>query len=194
MTCRPGAECPVIFFLGGCRQTGIPGILSRKGDIAKKEEEGLKKDKESAKKYEWRLRADRTTGHLKSSIYSRNFSFDMGQAASFEEKDDHPCAVEYLFAAPAGSLSTGFATECARENLEVDDIELSLTGTLHNILAHMGIEHGDPSVKQIELKCFASTFDEEEKVRAAWQKTIDRSPIASTLKKAVDLQLKLIFV
>ena len=181
------------FFLGRLPADGYTRYFVRKGDIAKKEEEGLKKDKESAKKYEWRLRA-RSTGHLKSSIYSRNFSFDMGQAASFEEKDDHPCAVEYLFAALAGSLSTGFATECARENLEVDDIELSLTGTLHNILAHMGIEHGDPSVKQIELKCFASTFDEEEKVRAAWQKTIDRSPIASTLKKAVDLQLKLIFV
>jgi uncharacterized OsmC-like protein len=180
-------------FLGRLTADEYTRYFVRKGDTSKKKEENLKKDKEAAKKYEWRLRA-RSTGHLKSSIYTRNFSFDMGQAASFEEKDAHPCAVEYLYAALDGSLSTAFATECARQNLEVDDIELSLAGTLHNILAHMGLEHGDPSVKQIELKCFASTFDDEEKVRAAWQKTVDRSPIASTLKKAVDLQLKLVLV
>lgn len=181
------------FYLGRLPADGYTRYFVRKGETPHREDEDLEKDKHAAKKYEWRLRA-RSTGHLKSSIYSRNFSFDVGQATSFEEKDAHPCAVEYLFGALAGSLSTGFATECARENLEVDDIELSLTGTLHNILAHIGLEDGDPSVKQIELKCFASTFDDEEKVRAAWQRTIDRSPIAATLKKAVDLQFKLAFV
>lgn len=180
-------------YLGRFPADGYTRYFVRKGEAPHKEDEDLEKDKDAAKKYEWRLRA-RSTGHLKSSIYTRNFSFDVGQAASFEKKDAHPCAVEYLFGALAGSLSTGFATECARENLEVDDIELSLTGTLHNILAHMGLEDGDPSVKQIELKCFASTFNDEQKVRAAWQRTIDRSPIAATLKKAADLQFKLAFV
>lgn len=180
-------------YLGKLSADGYTRYFVRKGEASRKEDENLEKDKEASKKYEWRLRA-RSTGHLKSSIYTRNFSFDVGQAASFKEKDAHPCAVEYLFGALAGSLSTGFATECARENLEVDDIELSLTGTLHNILVHMGIEDGDSSVKQIELKCFASTFDDNEKVKAAWLRTIDRSPIAATLKKAVDLQFKLVFV
>ncbi|MFH2057967.1 MAG: OsmC family protein [Pseudomonadota bacterium] len=180
-------------YLGKREATGYARYFVKKGTVPKKEDEDLEKDKETAKQYEWRLRA-RSTGHLKSSVYARNFSFDVGQAASFEEKDAHPSSLEYLFGALAGSLSTGFATECAKATLEVDDIEISLTGTLINILAHMGLEEGDPSIKKIELKCFASTFDNEQKVKSAWQRTIDRSPIAATLKKAVDLQFKLVFV
>jgi uncharacterized OsmC-like protein len=173
--------------------TGYCRYFVEKGTSLETEKEDFEKDKKAAVQYEWRLRS-RATGHLKSSVYVRNFSFDIGQAASFEEKDIQPSALEYLFGAFAGSLSTGFATECAKQNLEVDDIEISLTGTLHNVLAHMGLEDGDPSIKIIQLKCFASTFDDEERVKSAWQKTIDKSPIAATLKKAVNLQLMLVFV
>jgi uncharacterized OsmC-like protein/TusA-related sulfurtransferase len=180
-------------YLGKTTGDGFTRYFVKRGTDKKKEEESLKEDFDKAKKYEWRLRA-RSQGHLKSMVYSRNFSFEMGQPASFEEKDKYPCAVEYLFAALAGSLSTAFSTECAKDNLEVDDIEISLSGSLHNILAHMGLEEGDPSVSTIELKCFASTFDDEDKVRAVWNRTVSRSPVAATLTKAVDLQIKLALV
>lgn len=180
-------------YLGKLEEDGYVRYFVKKGSGIQQEEKALAKDKEEAKKYEWRLRA-RATGHLKSTVYARNFAFDVGQAASFEEKDAHPCALEYLFGALAGSLTTGFASECARDSLEVDDIELSLSGSLNNILAHMGLEEGDPSVKTVELKCFASTFDDEEKVKEAWQRTVSRSPLVATLKKAVELQLKFVIV
>lgn len=165
----------------------------RRGSTAKEEEKALKEDLQQAKEYEWRLRS-RSTGHLQSTVYARNFSFEVGQSASFEEQDKHPCAVEYLFGALAGSLASAFATECAKEDLEVDDIEISLSGSLNNILAHIGIEEGDPSIKTIELKCFASTFDDEDKVKAVWDRTVARSPIAATLSKAVELKIKLALV
>ena len=180
-------------YLGKMPGDGYTRYFVKKGSGVQAEEAALAKDKEEARKYQWRLRA-RTTGHLKSTVYARNFAFDVGQAASFEEKDAHPCALEYLFGALAGSLTSGFATECARDNLEVDDIELSLSGRLENILAHLGLEEGDPSIAAIEMKCFASTFDDEEKVKSVWQRTLDRSPLVATLKKAVDLQMKLVIV
>jgi len=180
-------------YLGKMPGDGYTRYFVKKGSGVQAEEAALAKDKEEARKYQWRLRA-RTTGHLKSTVYARNFAFDVGQAASFEEKDAHPCALEYLFGALAGSLTSGFATECARDNLEVDDIELSLSGTLENILAHLGLEEGDPSIAAIEMKCFASTFDDEEKVKSVCQRTLDRSPLVATLKKAVDLQMKLVIV
>ena len=180
-------------YLGQLAGDGCTRYFVRKGSGVAQEEEALRQDKESAKHYEWRLRA-RSTGHLKSTIYTRNFSFDIGQAASFEEKDSHPCALEYLFGALAGSLTTAFATECARENLEVDDIEISLGGSLVNILAHLGLEDGDPAVQRISLKCFASTFAEEAKVEAVWQRTVRRSPLVATLQKAVALEIKLVMV
>lgn len=180
-------------YLGREKGEGYDRYFIRRGRNEKKDEEALKDDLEQAKKYEWRLRT-RATGHLKSTVYARNFSFEIGQPASFEEKDKAPCSVEYLFGALAGSLSTAFATECAKENLEVDDIEISLSGSLHNILAHLGLEDGDPSVKEIEVKCFASTFDDEEKVKQVWERTVARSPVAATLKKAIDLKLKLALI
>jgi TusA-related sulfurtransferase/uncharacterized OsmC-like protein len=180
-------------YLGTEAGDGFSRYFVKRGSSAQKEQESLKEDLDKARQYEWRLRA-RSQGHLRSVVYSRNFSFEIGQPASFEEKDSHPCAVEYLFAALAGSLSTAFATECSKDNLEVDDIEISLSGTLHNIVAHLGLEEGDPSISTIDLKCFASTFDDEEKVRAAWDRTVCRSPVAATLAKAVDLNLKLALV
>ncbi len=180
-------------YLGTTSGDGFARYFVRRGQGAQQDEEALRKDKEEAKDYAWRLRA-RATGHLKSTIYSRNFSFEVGQPASFEERDKQPCALEYLFGSLAGALTTAFATECARENLEVDDIEISLSGSLNNVLAHMGLEEGDPSIKSIELKCFASTFDDEGKVKAAWARTVQRSPLVATLAKAVDLQMKIALV
>ena len=65
---------------------------------------------------------------------------------------------------------------------------------LSGLLAHMGLEEGDPSFESIELKCFASTFDDEDKVRNAWDRAVARSPIAATLTKAVELDIKLAIV
>jgi len=154
------------------------------------EEEDLRRDKVKAKDYRWRARA-RSTGSLKSTVYCRNFSIDVGQPASFEESDKHPSAVEYMIAALAGDLTTGFATECAKSNIEVDDIEMTISGRLKNVLAHLGLEEGDPSFESIEMKCFVSSFEDEGRIREAWGRTIRHSPLLVTLQKAMDITMKL---
>jgi hypothetical protein len=153
------------------------------------DEKSFEKDKGRAKDYEWRARA-RSTGALKSTVYFRNFSIEVGQPASFETSDKHPSAVEYLITALAGDLTTGFATECAKSGLSVDDIEMTLSGKLTNILAHLGLEEGDPSFAAIEIKLFVSSFEDEAKVREVWDRTLRRSPLAATLKKALDLKIR----
>jgi hypothetical protein len=160
------------------------------GTAAAAQKRALEDDKERAKAYEWRARV-RHSGHLKATVYCRNFAFDVGQAASFEERDTHPSAVEYVLGALGGSLTVAFATECTRRSLEVDDIELTVRGTLHNILAHLGLEQGDPSFESIEVRCYASTFDDEAEVRAAWSSTAERSPVLATLGKCVHLRTRL---
>jgi uncharacterized OsmC-like protein/TusA-related sulfurtransferase len=180
-------------YLGSlCEQDYVRYFVQR-GQVSEDERKTLDDDKQRARDYEWRARA-RSTEHLKSTVYCRNFSFEVGQPASFEEKDECPSAVEYLLAALAGALSTAFATECAKDGLDVDDIEISIRGKLKNVLAHLGIEDGDPSFASIELKCFASTVDNEERVRAAWKRTFDRSPLAQTLKRAVELKHKVAII
>jgi uncharacterized OsmC-like protein/TusA-related sulfurtransferase len=180
-------------YLGSVPEADCVRYFVQRGQPTADEEQAFQDDKQRARDYEWRVRA-RSTGHLKSKVYFRNFSVDVGQPASFQEKDEHPSAVEYLLAALAGSLSTAFATECAKDGLEVDDIEIAVKGKLENVLAHLGVEQGDPSFRSIELKCFASTLDDAEKVRAAWQRTLARSPLVQTISKAVQLESKLAIV
>lgn len=154
----------------------------------------LAADKERARSFEWRVRT-RATGALQSTVYCRNFSFDVGQPASFEEKDRLPSAVEYLLGALSASLATGLATEAARDNLSVDDIEITARGRLENSLALLGDEEaGEPAFASIEIKCYASSFAGETDLRAAWERAVRRSPIAATLRRAVDIQFILAVV
>jgi TusA-related sulfurtransferase/uncharacterized OsmC-like protein len=180
-------------YLGKSSDEGYTRYFMKKGAGADEQQAALEEDKNEARNYQWRLRA-RVTGHLKSTIYARNFSFEIGQPASFEEKDAHPSALEYLFGALAGSLTTGFASECARADLEIDDIEISLNGSLHNVLAHLGIEEGDPSIKAVEITCFASSFDDEEQIKSAWQRTLERSPLYATLAKSTEVTARITIV
>ncbi|HTY64119.1 MAG TPA: OsmC family protein [Acidobacteriota bacterium] len=176
-------------YLGYLDVAGFTRYFIRKTANAIADETNLEKDKVRAKEYEWRARA-RSTGILKSTVYCRNFSIEVGQPASFETSDKHPSAVEYLLAALVGDLTTGFATECGKGNVQVDDIEMTVSGKLNNILAHLGLEEGDPSFASIEMKLFVSSSDDEAKVREAWDRTIQRSPLTATLKKAVHLKFK----
>lgn len=181
-------------YLGQLDGAACDRFFIRRGEErVKEEEQALVEDKTRARDYQWRARV-RATGRLKSTVYCRNFSFHVGQPASFEERDEHPSAVEYLIGALAADLCTGFANQCARESLEVDDVELSVRGKLNNVLVHLGLDSGDPSFSSIELKCFASTLDDEAAVRKAWELTVTRSPLAATMAKALDLQLKLAIV
>lgn len=176
-------------YLGNLPAGGHTRYFVRKGAAAGSAA-ALEADKAQARSYEWRLRA-RATERLSSKVYCRNFSFRVGQPASFEERDTHPSGVELLLGSLAGSLTTGLATECSRDGLSVDDVELTIQGRLHNILAHLGLEDGDPSVATVVIKCFVSSGEDETALRAAWDRTLSRSPIARTLAKAVDLSTRL---
>jgi uncharacterized OsmC-like protein len=161
----------------------------RKNAAVKDDEKALEEDKNRAKEYEWRVRT-RSTGHLKSTVYCRNFSFDVGQPASFEEKDNYPSALEYLVGALAASLTTAFSTESSKAGLDIDDVELTIRCKLENIMAHLGLEQGDPGIASIDIKCFITSMDDKQKIETAWKDTLDRSPLYATLKKATTINVK----
>lgn len=192
-----------------CRMTGHEYLGALEGDDAEHvryfvrkgsgaqaptEDTALAADLEAARHYEWRVRA-RSTGPMRSKVYFRNFTVEVGAPASFEERDEQASAVEYLLAALGGSLCTAFASECRRSGLVIDDIETTVTGTLGNVLAQLGLPgEGDPGFARIVVRCFASTLDDEAAVRECWERTVRTSPIAATLNKACELELKLSLV
>ncbi|MBM4119024.1 osmotically inducible protein OsmC [bacterium] len=172
---------------------GSARYFIRRGAAAPAEDAALARDKARARDYEWRARV-RVTGPQASSVYCRNFSFAAGQAASFEERDAHPSAVEYLLGALGADLAAGFANACAQAGLTADDIELTVRGRLHDVLAHLGLAEGDPALARIEVKCFLSTPDDEAAAQAAWLSAQARSPLLATLRKAVAVDLRLSLV
>jgi TusA-related sulfurtransferase len=191
-----------------CRMVGheylgsVPGEAARQqrffvrkgsGEAVVAEQQALEADKERARQFAWRLRA-RASGHLQTTVYCRNFQWTVGQPASFEEKDANPAAVEALLGALAGDLVSGFATASAQAGLTIDDIELTARGRLHDVMAHLGLSDGDPAFAAIEVKLFASTFDDPDRVRAVWQETVKRSPLAATLARATELTTKIAIV
>jgi hypothetical protein len=180
-------------YLGQLEGDGYTSYFLRRGEQTTADERSLERDKMQAKEFEWRTRA-RHRGGLRATVYCRNFQFDVGQPVSFEERDEHPSAVEHVLGALGGALAVAFATECGKAGLEVDDIELTVRGQLGNVLAHLGLEQGDPSFSRIEVKCFASTFADETEVRQAWTLAVERSPLVATLNKATDLELRLSIV
>ncbi len=163
------------------------------GEKAHAEAAALEADKAKARSYEWRLRV-RASGPLESTAYCRNFSFVAGQPASFEEADRHPSSVELLLGSLGTALATGFASEVARAGLAVDDVELTVRGQLGNPLAHLGLGEGDAGLVRVQVRCFATTMDDEAAVRAAWERTVERSPVAVTLGRATALETKLAIV
>lgn len=165
----------------------------RKNEKAQNDEIALEEDKKKAKEYEWRIRT-RSTGHLKSTVYCRNFSFDIGQAASFEEKDKYPSAIEYFIGALSASLSTAFATESAKEGMDIDDVEITIRCQLENILAHLGMEEGFPGISRIDIKCFITSMDDPKRIKDIWDQTVNRSPIYATLAKSTEINMKVSIV
>ncbi len=163
------------------------------GEAARQEAAALDADRERARAYEWRVRV-RSVGDRTAKVYCRNFDFVVGQPASFEEADRHPSAVEYVLGALAADLANGFATACARKGLEVDDIEITARGTLHDVLAHLGMGDGDPGFARIEVRAFASSFRDEDAVRQTWEDVVRRSPTAATLAKACMLEQRLTLI
>ncbi|MDK9700832.1 MAG: OsmC family protein [bacterium] len=176
-------------YLGKTPLGRVTRYFIQKGKLLVEDATALEADLAKAKEYEWRLRA-RSTGNQKTSVYCRNFSFLVGQPASFEEKDAHPSAIEYLLAALAGDLSAGFFAACSRANVELDDLEISLSGRLHNIMAHLGVEEGDPSLAAIDLKCYATSLASPETLRKLWSESLRSSPTYATLSKSVTVTCK----
>lgn len=163
------------------------------GAAAAEEAAALQSDQQRARDYEWRLRA-RSTAPLVTTIYCRNFQWQVGQPTSFEERDAFPCAVEAALGALAADLVTGFRVACTREGLDTDDVELTARGRLHDVMAHLGTGDGDPSFAAIDLKLFVSTFADEAAVRATWAATLRRSPMAATLAKVTAFTARLTIV
>ena len=150
-------------------------------------------DMSQARSYTWRLRA-RSTGMREATLYARNFSWQLGQPASFEEKDAHPSAIEAALGALAADVLNGFASICAQKDCPLDELEVNTKATLHDVMAHLGLSTGDPSMASVDLTLFVTAAAPGATIRAIWEEAKRRSPLYNTFKKALALDSRLVLM
>jgi uncharacterized OsmC-like protein len=147
-------------------------------------------EKPDEQAFSWTARV-RSISRDRSIVYARDKSFAAGRAASFKQTDAQPSAVEYLLGALGADIVSGFWMIAEESGIEVDDVEMRLSGRLGNALVYVGVigEVGDPGFAEIAGTLYVSANAEESALREVWQTALARSPIFNTLKKGVQLKL-----
>ena len=128
-------------------------------------------------------------------VYARGV-FDVGSQASLRETDKAPSAVEYLIGALGGDLVCGLQRAAEAEGIALHGVEITLNGRLDNILTHLGVvgEQGHPGLAAIDGTAYVGSDADDDAIRKAWQRTLNRSPLYHTLTRcaAITIALKVI--
>lgn len=179
-----------------CRMTGNPYLgwrpapdtnrfFVRRGGGA----EAVEEDLEKARQYRWQCRV-RWTGGMKAKVFARNHSWEVGQPASFDVKDEAPGAVEYLLGALGACLAMGFQINASRQGAPVEEIEVSLSGQIDNILVFLGLEQtGHSGFREITGTLYVRSDADEETLQAIWEQTLAASPLANSLTHRASLNI-----
>ncbi len=140
----------------------------------------------------WSVRV-RAAGQNEAIVHSGKRSFEVGPQASFEPSDDKLTALEYFLGAFSADIVNGFQAAAARKRVNVFDLEISVSCRLDNPLIFLGVvgETGSPAVKNVSGTLYVSSDATGEALNDVWDETLARSPLASTLKNCVDLELRM---
>lgn len=140
---------------------------------------------EKARYYHWQTRT-RWNGGAQATVFCRNHSWTVGQPASFDVKDDAPSAVEYVLGALGACLAMGLQIRASQRHIEIDEIEISLSGTIDNIFVFLGTEsNGHSGFKEITGTLYAQSSADEETLRELWLETLAASPVTNSLTRHV---------
>src|SRR5262245_24647288 len=119
--------------------------------------------------------------------------FAIGRPVEFDEASPHIAALEYAIGAVGGEVVNGLREFAKRRRFPIDEIEALVTGELQNGLTYLEVvgETARPRLARIEIKLFVSSADETA-TRALFDATLERLPLVSTLRDAVELDIQLI--
>ena len=125
------------------------------------------------------------------SVGRRHFS--IGRPLEFDEASPHVAAIEYALGAVGGEVVNGLREFARRRRLAIDAVEAVITGELQDGLAYLEVigESGRPRIRRIAIKVFVASMDEKA-TRAMFDEMIDRLPLVSTLREALDLDVELV--
>jgi hypothetical protein len=125
------------------------------------------------------------------SVGRRQFS--IGRPVEFDDASPHVAALEYALGAVGGEIVNGLREFARRRRLPIDAVEALVSGELQDGLAYLEVigETGRPRLGRIAVKVFVAPVDGPA-TRALFDDMIDRLPLVSTLRQAVDLDVELV--
>ena len=169
-------------------------FVQRKADSTSDAESAeLKADKEQAQAFKWSVRARRSDNH-ETTLYSRNFSWKSGASLGFDRSATLPTALEQLLGSLLADVVAGFATQCSQRQLVIDELEATVNASLHNTLAAVGVESGDPSIKAIALVLFVTSPIAGDQLTEVWETALKSSPVFQTLNKVCEFDSRIVFL
>jgi hypothetical protein len=119
--------------------------------------------------------------------------FPIGRPVEFDDASPHVSALEYALGAVGGEVVNGLREFARRRRLAIDAVEALVTGELQKGLAYLEVvgETGRPRIARIAIKVFVASVDEQA-IRVLFDETIERLPLVSTLRDALDLDIELV--
>lgn len=125
------------------------------------------------------------------SIGRRQFS--IGRPVEFDDASPHVAAIEYALGAVGGEIVNGLREFARRRRIGIDAVEAVVTGELQDGLAYLEVigENGRPRISRIAVKVFVASVHPPA-TRALFDDMIERLPLVSTLRAAVDLDVELV--
>jgi len=150
----------------------------------------LAADLDKARNFAWTVRVRWTEG-MRATAYARNHAIPLGQPASLDTADPAPAAVEALLASLGGCLAVGFQWRLSAKGIAVRNLEVSLRARSANLLVYLGAEDaGHPGLERIEGSAFVDADADGATLRALWEETLRRSPVAQTLLRGAPLSIE----
>jgi hypothetical protein len=133
------------------------------------------------------------TAHAVARVSVGRRQFPIGRPVEFDDASPHVAALEYALGAVGGEVVNGVREFARRRRLVIDAVEALVTGELQDGLAYLEVigESGRPRIRRIAVKVFVAAMDERA-TRAMFDEMIERLPLVSTLREALDLDVDLV--
>lgn len=185
-------------YLGWRAASGTNHFFVRRGDLAATQAQ-VDADERRIREHRWQSRVAWKPGpagdpaSATARVFCRNHSWEVGQPASFDLSDFAPSAVEYLIGALGACLAQGLQLRASQRGIRVENIEVQLDGQIDNIYVFLGLESsGHPGLSALRGSVYVQADAPEAELQQLWQEVLSASPLAQSLLRPVEIEMKLL--
>ena len=141
-------------------------------------------------RHEWSVRVS-ASGRGEAAVYARGHRFDVGPALSFDRDEPKVTALEHVLGALGADVATGLLRIARKRRVEIHSVEATVEASLSNPLTWLRVvgEEGDPSLSRVKIRVYVSTPADPVEVEPVWREAIETSPLVSTFRRSVELEL-----